>query len=164
MKYDIKRKSRICTIFLPVQWTIPIWTHDVTIWNPFPPARSCDLLLCRMSPQGVPGLAPNWVTLALNGTNLGLFKISFIIARRAMKCYMEKKRICLIWGKSEVKPAMAGLHHLLSSLFPKKYTSISDLAHFARLAISSTDCGTQSRSRIGVGVGVVLGVGVGVGN
>ena len=64
-KNDIKKIA--FGIFLPVQWTILIWQHDVTIWHPCTPARSCVFLLCIMSPPGMPGLAPNWVTLALNG-------------------------------------------------------------------------------------------------
>ena len=50
-------------------------------------------------------LAPNWVRLAPNGTNLGLLKISFsTFWRPAPKCTetdLKKSQICPIWGQSD---------------------------------------------------------------
>ena len=89
-----------------------------------------------MFPPGMPGLAPNWVTLALNATDLGLFKISFSMTRRT-RMYRN-----VIWtievfvslGANlihfEAKPDIHGIHNLLISLLSTTYTGISDLAHF----------------------------------
>ena len=47
---------------------------------------------------------PNWVRLAPNGTNLGLFKISFstfwLDEPKCTETYLKKSQICTIWGKS----------------------------------------------------------------
>ena len=45
---------------------------------------------------GVSGLLPNWVRLAPNGTNLGLFKISF--STFCTETDLKKSQICPIWG------------------------------------------------------------------
>ena len=56
----------------------------------------------RVSAAGKSGAAPDQVRLAPNGTNLGLFKISFsTLWRAAPKCTetdLKMSQICPIWG------------------------------------------------------------------
>ena len=51
------------------------------------------------------GVALNWVRLALNGTNLGIFKISFstfwLIKSKRTESDLKKSQICHIWGQSD---------------------------------------------------------------
>ena len=48
---------------------------------------------------------PNWVTLASNGINVGLFKISFstfwIAEPKCTETDLKKSQICPIWGQSD---------------------------------------------------------------
>ena len=57
----------------------------------------------NMTQQGYqPGLAPNWVILAPNRTNLGLFKISFStfwLEPKYTESDLRKSQICPIWGQ-----------------------------------------------------------------
>ena len=61
--------------------------------------------LRRYAGARLPDLAPKWVRLAPNGTNLGNFQIRFsTFWRPAPKCTqsdLKNSRICPIWGQSD---------------------------------------------------------------